>query len=61
MDCRLMSLAITLAIDVRTNIQHGTTPRVGNENNYFEAKSLKIETKSNYWYVINLLAFKLDY
>jgi len=56
-----MSLAITLAIDVRTNIQHGTTPRVGNENNYFEAKSLKIETKSNYWYVINLLAFKLDY
>jgi hypothetical protein len=42
MDCRFMSLTITLALDVRTNNTHGTTPTVGNENYYSEAKSLKI-------------------
>ena len=41
MDCSFMSLTITLALDVRTNIEHGTVPTTGNENDYTDAKSLK--------------------
>lgn len=37
-----MSLTITLALDVRTNIEGGNAPTVGKENDYSEAKSLKI-------------------